>query len=235
MELTGEQLKEAETQLKRYLPRSQQESDLFKDILFFAKNETILEETLRNPSVIDWNRYLCLGFDYRHRDLFEAVASEKDAPSKQLSVCHMMTLEDVSNLPIIDSSGISLSSLDESHIGLVNQMWKFGNDDRNVGMLRDMITHFPSCCVLDAEAKPVAWILVYSKCAMGVLYTLPEHRGKGYAKVLISTMSKRLHAEGYPVFCFIEEENTASYELFRSLGFTEDPSYRAACFVFNDI
>lgn len=102
-------------------------------------------------------------------------------------------------------------------------------------MIRNMLAHFPSHCVLDAEGKPVSWILTYTSCAMGMLYTLPEHRGKGYAKVLVSAMAKRLHAQGLPVYCFIEEENKVSYRLFKSLGFTEDPSYRVTWFAYNDL
>lgn len=68
---------------------------------------------------------------------------------------------------------------------------------------------------------------------MGLLYTLPEHRGKGYAKVLISTMARQLSAEGFPVYCFIEEDNTLSYKVFTNLGFIEDHTYRAAWLEFN--
>ncbi|XP_042289360.1 glycine N-acyltransferase [Thunnus thynnus] len=271
MELTGEQLKMAETQLKKYLPRShqvygclvlrnrirsdpvkvlvdrwpkfsvivckphyEQKGDLFRDTLVFANDEGLLEETVRKSSVFDWTRYLCLGISRHHVEIFKAVAAEKDKPYRKLAVCHMMILEDVTNLPSTESSGISLSSLDESHVGLVNQTWKFGNDEGSVRMIRNMIVNFPSCCVLDAEGQPVSWILTYASCAMGMLYTLPEHRGKGYAKVLVSTMAKRFHAQGFPVYCFIEEENVVSYKLFKNLGFTEDPSYREAWIGFSD-
>ncbi|XP_035519370.1 glycine N-acyltransferase [Morone saxatilis] len=216
-------------------PQYEKKGDLFKDTLVFAKDEAILEETIRKSSVIDWTRFLCLGINLRHVDTFKAVASEKNVPSCKLAVCHMMILKDVSDLPSIDSSGISLSSMDESHVGLVNQAWKFAKTGDAVRMIRNMLANFPSCCVLDAEAKPVAWILTYPTCAMGMLHTLPEHRGKGYAKVLVSTMAKRLHAQGYPVYCFIEEENEVSYNLFKNLGFTEDPSHREAWFQFNDL
>nr|XP_020453397.1 glycine N-acyltransferase-like [Monopterus albus] len=167
-------------------------------------------------------------------EIFKAVASEKGVPSSTLAVCHTMILEDVSKLPQVDSSGISLSSLDESHLGLVNQMWKFAKDEIAVSMIRNMITHFPSCCVLDPEGKPVSWMLMYVSCAMGMLYTLPEHRGKGYAKVVVSTMAKRLHTEGYPVYCFVEPENMVSYRLFKNLGFSEDPLYKHVFYTFNE-
>ncbi|KAM9727357.1 glycine N-acyltransferase [Menidia menidia] len=271
MELSGDQLKVAEAQLRRYLPRSQQvygflvlrnrvrsdpvqvlvdkwplfsviicrpqneqNSDHFKDILVFSKDEAILEEIIRWPSVIDWSKYICLGTSLPNMEIIKAVASENNVPSTKLAVCRMMTLEDVSKLPATDCAGVSLGSLDESHLGLVNQTWKFGKNEGASRMIRNMIANFPSCCVLDADGKPISWILTYASCAMGMLYTMPEHRGRGHAKVLIRCMSRRLWAQDYPVFCFIEEENSVSYQLFKNMGFTEAPSHREAWFGFND-
>ncbi|KAM6916593.1 glycine-N-acyltransferase-like protein 3 [Xenentodon cancila] len=167
-------------------------------------------------------------------EIVKAVALENNAPCHKLAVCHMMILEHTSMLPSVDRHGITLSSLDESHKDLVSKTWKFGKNQGSVRMIRNMLANFPSRCVLDAEEKPVSWILTYPSCAMGMLYTLPEHRGKGYAKVLISCMAKKLQARGYPVFCFIEEENKVSYQLFKSMGFTEDPSHRETWCGFND-
>ncbi|XP_074532718.1 glycine N-acyltransferase [Halichoeres trimaculatus] len=271
MELTEEQIREAQTELKRFLPRSlhvygflllrnsvtpesvavfvdrwpdfrvlvcrpqaEEKGDFFKDVLVFANDETILKEIIKRPNVINWNKQVCFGLNHQHMEIFKAVASEHKVPGCEHAVCHVMILEDVSKLPAIDSSGISLSSLDESHISLLNETWKFGQCAEALRMIRNNLSNFPSCCVLDAEGKPVAWMLMYNSSALGMLYTLPEHRGKGYAKVLICTMAQRLHAEGYPVYCFVEEENALSYRIFTKLGFTEDPSYRAAWFRVNE-
>lgn len=38
-----------------------QKGDLFKVTVVFANNEASLEEIIRNSSVIDWTKYLCLG------------------------------------------------------------------------------------------------------------------------------------------------------------------------------
>ncbi|CAB1453682.1 unnamed protein product [Pleuronectes platessa] len=225
MELTGEQLKDAETQLRRHLPRSLL-SQLRPCPGVGGHMATLHCDCLQTNA--------CAAISHRHLETFNAVASEKHVSSKKLAVCHMMILEDISKLPSVDSSGMSLGSLDESHVCCVSQTWKFANDDEAVGMIRNMITNFPSCCVLDAQRRPVSWILTYASCAMGMLHTLPEHRGKGYAKVLISTMAKRLHTQEYPVYCFIEEENLVSYRLFKTMGFTEDPTYRQAWVAFNE-
>lgn len=87
----------------------------------------------------------------------------------------------------------------EAHAGLVHPTWKFTKNEEAVRMIKDMLASFPSCCVPEEEAKPVSWILLS-------LITLPEHRGKGYAKVLVSAMAKRLHAEGHPVYCYMGGE-----------------------------
>ncbi|XP_047459652.1 glycine N-acyltransferase isoform X1 [Mugil cephalus] len=234
-------------------PQWEERGDHFKDMIIFAKDGAALEEIIRKSSVIDWTQNNCFGTSLPHMEIIKALAAEKNVPIEKLAVCHMMILEDIHHLPSIErykahsdvliinnsfrrhsqtfslfriSSGISLSSLDESHVALVNQMWKFGKDEEAVRMIRNMVTNFPSCCVLGADGQPVSWMLTYASCAMGMLYTLPEHRGKGYAKVLISCMAKRHHAQGYPVYCFVEEENVVSYRLLKNMGFTEDPSYR---------
>lgn len=126
-----------------------------------------------------------------------------------------------------------ISSLNLSHVDLVNNTWKFGGDKNSFRRIKNFIGNLPTCCITDSHGQPVSWVLLYDYCAMGLLYTMPEHRGKGYAKVVVCAMVRRLFAEGYPVYCFIEEENEVSYKLFKSLGFTEDPSYRAAWFEFN--
>uniref|UniRef100_A0A671KK66 Glycine N-acyltransferase-like protein n=1 Tax=Sinocyclocheilus anshuiensis TaxID=1608454 RepID=A0A671KK66_9TELE len=156
--------------------------------------------------------------ELHHEKMLEFVAINRGVPMKKESVCYMLVLRDPSKLS-------HLSSLSESHLALVNRSWKFGCEDSKL-MIKNMILNFPSCCVLDSDDQPVAWILNDASSALGMLYTLPEHRGKGYAKALVAVMSKTLHSQDYPVYCFIEEENHLSYSLFTSLGFTEEPDYR---------
>ncbi|KAJ0066776.1 hypothetical protein NL108_002330 [Boleophthalmus pectinirostris] len=135
-------------------------------------------------------------------------------------------------LSFFSSAGISIGSLNESHIEIVIKTWKFGRKDA-WGMIKNMVFNFPSCCILDAEGRPVSWVLTYACGSMGMLYTVPEHRGKGYAKMVISALARRFFTEGYPVYCFIEEDNTVSCQLFKGLGFTEDdPTYRECWFDF---
>ncbi|XP_076830149.1 glycine N-acyltransferase-like protein 3 [Brachyhypopomus gauderio] len=214
-------------------PKVQEVADLFKDGFVFTKDEASLRNILEKTDFLDKKQYFCTSVATCHEEVLKAVAAAKGVPKKRLAVCRLMTLPDLSNLTN-DRLSVQTSSLTESHIDLVNSTWKFGAEGFSKRMVRDMIVNFPSSCVLDADGHPVSWILTYSSCAMGMLYTLPEHRKKGYAKAVVSALAKKLHSGGYPVFCFIEENNQLSYRLFRSLGFNEDSSYRFAWYDFHE-
>jgi ribosomal protein S18 acetylase RimI-like enzyme len=129
---------------------------------------------------------------------------------------------------IVSEDHFRISSLNDSNVELVNKTWKFGGDEDGGRRVKKMIGNFPSCCIIDDHGQPVSWIILDDFCTMGMLHTLPAHRGKGYAKALVSCLARKLHAQGFPVYCFVEEENAVSYKLFKSLGFVEDPSYRAS-------
>ncbi|XP_037394375.1 glycine N-acyltransferase-like protein 3 [Pygocentrus nattereri] len=215
-------------------PMRQEEADLYKGVCIFAKDGVALKNVLLETDILDWTQYLCLSFDLCYEETVKAVAANRGVKGTKMSVCHMIKLDDCSDLPT-DGLSVQVSSLQESHTALVNSTWKFGSGKFSERMIRNMILNFPSCCVLDSDGQPVAWILTYCDCAMGILYTMPEHRKKGYAKALVSIMAKKLHSEGYPLYCFIEEHNRLSYSLFASLGFTEDPSYRVTWYSFNEM
>ncbi|KAG8000004.1 Glycine N-acyltransferase-like protein 3 [Nibea albiflora] len=218
-------------------PKNKHAREFMKKVTYYSTDAEVLRKVLTEENAFDWRTYFVVGgFDFSHSSILKEVSSHREVNNRVYTLVHLLYLPDISQLltPAIDSELESrISSLSLSHVDLVNKTWKFGGNKQGFKIIQNLIGNFPSCCITDAEGQPVSWILVYDYCAMGILYTLPEHRGKGYAKVLVSTMAKRLHTEGYPVYCFIEEENVVSYKLFKNLGFTEDPSYRAAWFEFN--
>ncbi|XP_071337308.1 glycine N-acyltransferase-like protein 3 [Trachinotus anak] len=219
-------------------PRNRQVPQLKKKVTYYSMDEHILRKMLTEEDAVDWTTtsFLIGGLDFSHAPLLKEVSSKRGVNNRCFTLVHLLYLPDSSHLltPNVDSGLESrISSLNLSHVDLVNKTWKFGGDEQGYNNIKNLISNFPSCCISDGQGQPVSWILVYDYCAMGMLYTLPEHRGKGYAKVLVSTMARRLHAEGCPVYCFIEEDNEVSYRLFKNLGFTEDHSYRAAWFEFN--
>ncbi|KAJ8361477.1 hypothetical protein SKAU_G00180020 [Synaphobranchus kaupii] len=219
----------------RPLPES--EHILLYTLGFYSTDEKILKRMLTEDNVLDWNKYFKIGgFDFQHATMLKDISATKGVTVRQFTLVHLLALQDPSLLPQLSVNSdmeARISSLNESHVSLVKNTWKFGGDEKAFQKIQHLISHFPTCCITDEEDRPVSWVLFYDYCAIGLLYTVPEYRGRGYAKILISTMATSLHAQGYPVYCFIEEENHLSYKLFKKMGFTEDPSYRAAWYEFN--
>lgn len=204
-------------------------------VSLFSTDEQALRKVLEGDSAVDWSSdNLIAGLDITYAPMLKEVCSEKKVNISQFTLVRLMHLPASTHLPTstpVSEDEMQISSLDPSHVDMVNSTWKFGGDESGYRNIDNLIRNFPSCCLRDKHGQLVAWVLMYDYCAIGMLYTLPEHRGKGYAKVLVSFMVKRLRAEGYPVYCYIEEDNEVSYRLFKNLGFINDPSYRAAWFV----
>ncbi|MBN3309322.1 GLYL3 protein, partial [Amia calva] len=225
--------------------KNKKSADYMKKVTLFSTDGQSLKRMLMDDSAIDWSTYFLIGgLDDRHATLLKEVCVTRQVPVQLFTQVRLMTLPDPSRLPGLDinrtmlfsllgDTASRISSLNESHIDLVNKTWKCGGSAQGFRNIQKLITNFPSCCITDDQGNPISWVLVYDYCALGLLYTLPEHRGKGYAKILISTISKSLRAQGYSVYSFIEEENKVSYRLFKGLGFTEEPAYRAVWFEFN--
>ncbi|KAM9476915.1 glycine N-acyltransferase-like protein 3 isoform 6-T13 [Clarias gariepinus] len=211
-------------------PQRRERADLFKLISIYTKDETALKNVLTRTDVLDWKQYFRV--DQRFEEVIKAVAVSRGLPMNKIYVCRVMKLQDPSNLTT-KRLPLEISSLNESNMSLVCSTWKYNQGEFSESFIRNMIRNFPSLCVLDAEGQPVSWILTYPFSAMGMLYTMPEHRQKGYAKALVTIMAKKLHSEGYPVYCLIEEDNEPSHRLFTSLGFTADPLYKISGFTFN--
>ncbi|XP_047668171.1 glycine N-acyltransferase-like isoform X2 [Tachysurus fulvidraco] len=211
-------------------PSQQQDPDLIKDVCIFTKDKSRLMNILTRTDVLDWKQEMILSVDLQHEEMIKAVAANKSVPINRIVVGHLMRLQDPSKLKV-ERSSFQMSSVKESHAALINSKWEFGTGERTEPLIRNMIRNFPSCCVLDSEGRPVSWLLSYPSCEMGVMYTLPEHRQKGYAKALVTILARKLHSDGYPVYCSINLENQPSYRLLTSLGFTRYLPY--AWFYFN--
>ncbi|KAK5908279.1 hypothetical protein CgunFtcFv8_016351 [Champsocephalus gunnari] len=218
-------------------PKNKRALEFMKKVTYYSMDDQILRKKLTEENAIDWSTYFLIGgFDISHAPILKEVSSNRGINNRCYTVVRLLYLPDSTHLlkPAADSELESrISSLNLSHVDLVNKTWKFGGNKQGYRNIENLISNFPSCCITDGQGQPLSWILVYDYCALGLLYTLPEHRGKGYGKVLVSAMAKRLHSQGYPVYCFIEEENDTSYKLFKNLGFIEEPSYRAAWLEFN--
>ncbi|XP_026131740.1 glycine N-acyltransferase-like protein 3 [Carassius auratus] len=202
----------------------------------YSKSKESLKTLLDTPGVINKHTFTLLaGIDIRHLEAVQEFADQHGLPWKVQVVMNVLLLQDERQLPLKESyAGLRLTPLRAAHAHLVNSTWKYGGDSNSYNSVLNYITHNPSLCVLEeGGTEPVSWLLVYQHAALGLLYTLPQHRRKGYAKLLVSVMAKTLLERGHPVYCFVEKENDSSYKLFTSLGFQDSTDYRAVWFEIN--
>ncbi|XP_019221977.1 glycine N-acyltransferase-like protein 3 [Oreochromis niloticus] len=159
----------------------------------YSMDEQSLRKMLTDENAVDWSTYFMIGgLDVSHAPMLKQVSSDRRVKYKTDILVHLLYLQDTNylHMPAINSElELRISSLNLSYVDLVNKTWKFGRDEKGYRKIENQIINFPSCCITDGRGQPVSWILVCDYCAVGMLYTLPEHRAKGYANVVISTSS----------------------------------------------
>ena len=52
-----------------------------------------------------------------------------------------------------------------------------------------------------------------------LVYTPPEHRGKGYASACVASLSKRIRGEGYRCILYTDLGNPISNAIYRRIGY----------------
>ena len=81
----------------------------------------------------------------------------------------------------------------------------------------------PSAGVI-VDGKIVSGVLVMTEGFIGMLYTLDEARGKGYAKATMHSVMKSLADQRFIPACIVESRNLSSAALQRRIGFKEGPT-----------
>ncbi|KAM7164657.1 glycine N-acyltransferase-like protein 3 isoform 2-T2 [Macrochelys suwanniensis] len=176
-------------------------------------------------SAINWSQAFLIygvqdGVYGASRDIAEAKGVQLEA-FQSIIYLH----PDPSSMPEIRlDPAMRLSSLDISHVDLLNETWAFGGNDRSRRYLTSLIRYFPSICLLDAASRPVSWALSDPLAAMSHGYTLPQHRGRGYLQVVMNVMAKRLHALGYPSYGHVALDNHPTQRLLERQGFQRQPT-----------
>ncbi len=104
-------------------------------------------------------------------------------------------------------------------------------------MIKNMILNFPFLlCPGLKTIKPVAMDFnLCFLCIGNAVHASRTHERKAMQSILVTIMSRGLHSQGYPVYCFIEEwEPFILQPLLKPRVSQKNRDYRAAWFVFND-
>lgn len=120
---------------------------------------------------------------------------------------------------------ITVAPLRLEHVELVTRHWPYSSatTPRVLQFLIGSGGFVHRAVYVDGE--PVCWALGQSYGGIGMLHTMTEHRGRGYARLCVDAIYQQLAASGDCAFCFVGSQNFASQKVFKSLGF--QPSHQA--------
>ncbi|XP_053236420.1 glycine N-acyltransferase-like protein 3 [Podarcis raffonei] len=187
----------------------------------FYKDQQAYQVLLENPETVNWEQVFQIqGLQDGLYDVSQAVASSKLVDVKQ-SCFQMVIHPDPDTLPEVKLPLVpppKLASLDVSHASLLNSTWSRGGSEQCRKYLASLISCFPSTCVLDEGGCPIAWGLTDQFATMIHGYTLPEHRRKGYNRLIATVLAKKLHSQGFPAQGNVLEDNVPSVTLLKSMN-----------------
>ncbi|KAJ7346034.1 hypothetical protein JRQ81_001984 [Phrynocephalus forsythii] len=200
----------------------------------FYKGLSAYEKLVQETDAIDWKQeFLLHGLQRGVYQTSRNLAAAKGFSVKLVTQTQVFVLQDplhVSGTVAMSDSEVKHSSIDSCHAALLNETWSVGGNEQSLQYLTQLIHHFPSSCLMDAEGCPISWVLLDQFGCLTHAYTMPAHRGKGYIQVVMAELAKTLQAMDYPVYGDVLERNSAMQRALQCLGANLPP-----CFLFFDL
>ena len=78
--------------------------------------------------------------------------------------------------------------------------------------IKECIAHRPSAAIY-VDDEPVCWCLMHLEKSLGMLYTEPQHRNKGYALEVMTWLCNKIISLGDIPYAYIVQDNVASANL----------------------
>ncbi|XP_011353104.2 glycine N-acyltransferase-like protein 3 isoform X2 [Pteropus medius] len=186
----------------------------------FYKDVRAYRGLLEECDVINWNQVFQIqGLQSELYTVSKAVAASKQLDVK-LSSFKAICLSPLSTLPdtsSVMSSSPRLTYLSVTDADLLNRTWSRGGNEQCLRYITNLISCFPSICVRDDKGNPVSWSITDQFATMCHSYTLPEHRRKGYSRLVLLTLARKLQSRGFPRQGNVLDDNVASVNLLKSV------------------
>lgn len=135
------------------------------------------------------------------------------------SKLHFLSCEEATNFEFSLPSGFKINKLTSDHSSMVNSLWPY-RFDGSFKFIDDMIRHNGGSVLVNANNEEVCWALHNNYGALGILQTSPDHRRKGYGKIISKAVCQQIASLGMDV-CAVNSEGNISEYLLKDLGFQE--------------
>ncbi|XP_013391718.1 glycine N-acyltransferase-like protein 2 isoform X2 [Lingula anatina] len=185
------------------------------------KKEKVLD-FLQNSAIIDWSESMVLVCPSPLCHVLAEVAKVNGVnlvlnAEEDCHIFYTSNEESLLKTAIPDSLTEGVLSAEHSH--QVNSEWKFGGTERKRTYIQSLIENLPTVALFTTQGQCIAYMITNEHGGMGMLYVTPEHRGKGCAKYVITTLAKKHLQVGHNPFLYIETDNEASLLLHLKCGF----------------
>ncbi|XP_068620460.1 uncharacterized protein [Battus philenor] len=177
-----------------------------------------LEEALKNTKLIDWTQEFEVPFAPKHviDCMMKINLSKKMNTLKALTDTFILD----KNKPLFDveiPAGLTFKLLTLKYVELVDSKWPHRYADST--WYFELLTKANLGYGLFKDDELIAWVFIKEMGALGHLYTLEEHRQKGYGELVLKLISNVLLKQKKYVFAFCVEGNASAYKLYQKLGF----------------
>jgi len=116
---------------------------------------------------------------------------------------------------------VYVSKLKSENINFISEYWKYSDVGERIKYFETLREKCGSIGIFlkDSPSQPVSWALCSEFGHLKHVYTLPEHRRKGYAKITVLSIMREMMEIGItPELEVLNTENTAAVKLFTELG-----------------
>lgn len=222
--------------LKVYCPEGNPEDGIVLAVASYTNNEFFysvhcvdeascqrLRDALKQTTIINWSRMVL--FEAAHERIvptLRSVIQEKHHKLFSGDEFSQVWLPPAKAKMLTNATppeGFHIKKLESHHAEIVNKYWTYareGSDEfvRNTIVLNEGVGLFS-----DKDGTLVAWNTVQHFRGLGMLYTLEEHRKKGYATLVTKVLSKILYEKHVDPYACILTTNQPSLATFAKLGF----------------
>ncbi|KAF9424730.1 hypothetical protein HW555_000031 [Spodoptera exigua] len=173
-----------------------------------------LAMALRTTKLIDWTRPIKVPFaPYNVINMLKEIVDDVNVQIELILPSDTFMLDTQAFLP----DGISLQLLTNEYLDLVDSTWPHRYPTS--ASYFELLINLKSGYGLFADKTLLAWVLINESGNLLHLYTAEGHRQKGYAELLLKSVSNVLIKEGRIVnaYCLLDNHNAC--KLYRKAGF----------------
>ncbi|XP_065218627.1 uncharacterized protein LOC135844386 [Planococcus citri] len=190
----------------------------------FDNYENDLETSL-NDVPLHWkNVSVFEGVIEKHTPIVEKLISDYCREMNCISFnIFSIPKEEALKLDIICPDDVKLAPLTEQHVDEIYEVW-IGKNEMNDDALRNSIRYNDEAAYgifCKTSGKLLSRCLRYHSGFLGALQTVENAHNRGYAKLLLKYIVKKLAEKDILPCCYITDDNIASLRVSRSCGFKE--------------